>query len=133
MAILRSIAAVLAGMVFIIAASVGSDLALEHSVMPEMSTPQAPPAMLALALGYRTLYGVIGGGIAARLAPSRAMTHALVLGAIGIAAALAGVVAQWSFGQHWYPIALAVLALPQCWLGAKLAAGKNVAGAVGAP
>jgi hypothetical protein len=52
------------------------------------------------------------------------MTHALVLGAIGTAAAIAGVIAAWSFGNQWYPIALVVLALPQSWLGAKLAARR---------
>lgn len=125
MAILRSILAVVAGMAFIVAASIGTDLALEHTVLPAMNTAQASPPLLALALAYRTLFGVIGGWIAARLAPSRPMTHALVLGAIGTLAAAAGVVAEWNLGNHWYPIALVVLSLPETWLGASLAARRG--------
>lgn len=124
MAIFRSVLAVLAGIIFIVAASTGTDLALERTVLPAMNTAQASPPLLALALAYRVLFGVIGGWITAKLAPSRPMTHAVVLGVIGTAAALAGVVVAWSFGNQWYPIALVVLALPQCWLGARLAARR---------
>jgi hypothetical protein len=122
MAILRSILAVIAGMAFIVAASIGTDLGLEHTVFPAMNTAHAPAPLLALALAYRTLFGVGGAWIAARLSPSRPMAHALVLGAIGMAASIAGVIAEWSAGNQWYPIALVVLCLPQSWLGAKLAA-----------
>jgi len=128
MAILRSVLAVLAGVVFVVAASTGTDIALEQTVLPQLNSPNAPPELLALALAYRTLFGVVGGWIAARLAPSRPMTHALVLGAIGTLAALAGVIVAWSFGQHWYPIALVVLALPQSWLGGRLAARPVLSG-----
>jgi len=130
MAILRSVLAVLAGVVFVVAASTGTDIALEQTVLPQMNSPNAPPQLLALALAYRTLFGVVGGWIAARLAPSRPMTHALVLGAIGTLAALAGVIVAWSFGQHWYPIALVVLALPQSWLGGRLATRRDAASAI---
>ena len=125
MAILRSIAAVLAGIVFIIGASTGTDFALEHTILPAMNTAQASPALLALALAYRTLFGVIGGWIAAKLAPARPMTHALVLGAIGTVAAAGGVVAAWSLGDHWYPIALCLLSIPETWLGGRLAERRS--------
>ena len=126
MAILRSILAVLAGMVFIVAASTATDWVLCKTILPEMASTHAPPADLALALAYRTVFGVAGGWITAKLAPSRPMTHAIVLGAIGTLAALAGAVAMWSVGQQWYPLALVVLALPQCWLGARIAARRQV-------
>jgi hypothetical protein len=121
MAILRSVGAVVAGVVFVVAASTGTDLVLEHTILPAMNSPQVSPSLLGLALAYRTLYGVVAGWITAKLAPARPMTHALALGAIGTAVAVAGVVATWNLGQHWYPIALAVLATPQTWLGARLA------------
>ncbi|MFA5965345.1 MAG: hypothetical protein WC804_15115 [Sphingomonas sp.] len=125
MAILRSIAAVLAGIFTVVALSVGTDLALQNSVLPAMNSAQAAPPLLALALSYRTLFGVLGGYVTARLAPSRPMTHAMVLGVLGTLAAIGGVVAMWQFGNHWYPIALAVLALPQTLLGALLAMRKG--------
>lgn len=125
MAILRSIAAVLAGIFTVVALSVGTDLALQNSVLPAMNSAQAAPPLLALALSYRTLFGVLGGYVTARLAPSRPMTHATVLGGLGTLAAVGGVVAMWQWGNHWYSIALAVLALPQTLLGALLAMRKG--------
>ena len=126
MIILRSIGAVLAGLAFIILASIGTDLMLEHMIMPSMDTPRAGPAVLALALAYRTIYGVTGGWIAARLAPVNPVRHAVVLGAIGTFAAVAGAIAMWGFGNHWYPIALAMLSLPGTWLGGRLAERRTV-------
>jgi hypothetical protein len=122
--IARSIAAVVAGIVLVVALSVGTDLMLQHSVLPAMNTAATSPPLLGLALAYRTLFGVLGGYVTARLAPSRPMTHAMVLGILGTLAAIGGVVAMWQFGNHWYPIALAALALPQTLLGARLARRK---------
>jgi hypothetical protein len=128
MAVLRSILAVLAGVVFVVAASTGMDVALEKTILPQMNSPSASPGLLALALAYRTALGVAGGWVTARLAPSRPVTHAIVLGGIGTLAALAGVIVAWGFGQQWYPIALVVLALPQSWLGGQIAARRALSG-----
>lgn len=77
--------------------------------------------LFALATLYRTLYGVIGSYITARLAPNRPMGHAILGGFIGLALSLAGAIVTWNrgpeFGPHWYPLALVVLALPTAWLG----------------
>jgi peptidoglycan/LPS O-acetylase OafA/YrhL len=79
---------------------------------------------LLLATAYRTVFGVLGAYVAARLAPDRPMHHALWLGAIGLLASIVGAAVTWNkgpaFGPHWYPLALVVLALPQSWLGGKL-------------
>lgn len=85
----------------------------------QVSTP-----MLLLATAYRTVYGVVGAYIAARLAPNSPMTHALVLGMVGFVVSIAGAVMTWNmgpaFGPHWYPLALIVLALPTAWAGGKI-------------
>lgn len=82
-------------------------------------------ALFILATAYRTLYTIAGGYITARLAPDRSMAHAMMLGFVGLAAAIAGVVFTWNkgpeFGPKWYPLALVVLALPCVWVGGKLA------------
>ena len=61
-------------------------------------------------------------GITAGLAPANPMKHALILGVVGVILGLVGVVFTWNLGlgPRWYPIALVVLAIPQCWVGGKL-------------
>jgi len=120
----RSIGAVLAGMLAVIVLSIGTDVVLHATgVFPPWGQP-ASDALLLLATAYRTVYGVAGGYIAARLAPDRPMTHALALGVVGLAVSILGAVVTWNkgpaFGPHWYPLALIVLAMPQAWAGGKL-------------
>jgi hypothetical protein len=81
------------------------------------------PGLDALALGYRIVYTILGGYIAARLAPNAPVRHAVILGAIGLLFATLGAVVtitKYDFGPDWYPILLAVTALPCSWLGGAL-------------
>jgi hypothetical protein len=120
----RSLIALLAGMLAGIVLSIGTDLVL-HAVglFPPLGEPVSS-GLLALATVYRSVYGVIGSYIAARLAPDQPMTHALALGVIGFVVSIVGAVVTWNkgpaFGPHWYPIALILLAIPTAWLGGKL-------------
>jgi hypothetical protein len=123
--ILRSIGAVLAGVIVGIALSLATDAAMHAlHLFPPIGQPMTDSRLLALATTYRTIYGVIGAYVTAWLAPSRPMLHAFILGILGELASIAGVVATWSntdkYGPHWYPIALVVLALPPALLGAWL-------------
>lgn len=64
----------------------------------------------------------------ARLAPDRPMRHAWILAGIGLAAGLAGVafyfiVGGAQLGPAWYPVSIAVEAIPCVWFGGRLAAG----------
>ena len=121
----RSIGAVVAGFFATFILSVGTDAVLHAAgVFPALGQTMSD-SLLVLATVYRTIYTIAGGYITARLAPYRPMRHARVLGAIGVAAATAGVVATWGrpeFGPKWYPISLVVLALPSIWVGARLRA-----------
>jgi hypothetical protein len=128
--ILRRIGAVFAGFIATFILSIATDLVLHAAgVFPAWGQPMSD-ALFLLATAYRTLYTVAGGYITARLAPDRPMAHAMVLGFVGLAAAIAGVVLTWDkgpeFGPKWYPLALVVLAMPSVWLGGKLA-GRSVA------
>jgi len=53
---------------------------------------------------------------------NRPMLHALVLGVLGLAVVYFGrrgdVEQRTGFGPHWYPVALILLAIPQCWRAA---------------
>lgn len=118
----RSIAAIVAGLVWVVVLSVGTDLVLEGvGVVPPMGSPLTPVGAV-IAVVQRTVWGVTGGYLTARLAPRRPMAHALVLGAIGFVAATVGAVATWggAYGPVWYPLALVALAIPQSWLGGQL-------------
>jgi hypothetical protein len=122
--VLRSIGALLAGFVVVVILSLGTDLVLHASgIFPPWGQPMSD-ALFLLATIYRTIYGVAGGYITARLAPNRRMMHALIGGCIGLVLSTVGAVATWNkgpeFGSHWYPVALVVLAMPTAWLGGKL-------------
>lgn len=120
----RSIAALVAGALTGIVFSIGTDALLRAAgVFPALGQPM-PDALFLLATTYRTVYGVAGSYVAARLAPSRPMGHALLLGATGLVVSIVGAVATWNkvpaLGPHWYPLALIVLAMPPAWAGGKL-------------
>ena len=116
----------LAGMFVGVLLTIGTDVVLHIvGVFPPWGQSMADfDGALLLATVYRTIYGIAGSYIAARLAPNRPMLHALVLGAIGLAVSIVGTAVTWNrgpaFGPHWYPLALIVLALPQAWAGGKL-------------
>jgi hypothetical protein len=75
-----------------------------------------------LATFYRIIISIAGAWLTARLAPDNPMKHAMTLGYVGVILGLVGLVATWNqgLGPRWYPVALVVLAIPQCWAGGKL-------------
>ena len=118
---LRRIGAVLAGLVLVVVLSIATDTALEMTgVFPPAGKPIWSTPLLLLAAGYRSVYSIAGSWLAARLAPDRPLTHAMVLGGIGFALAIAGAIVMRGYGPAFYPWLLVVLALPCAWLGGKL-------------
>lgn len=118
----RSVWAVVAGILFGVSITLLVDFVLHVTgVYPPSGTPISD-TLAALATAYRFVIGVGAAWLTARLAPGRPMLHAMIGGAIGALVALIGAVVTWNsnLGPHWYAIALAVLALPQSWLGARL-------------
>jgi hypothetical protein len=122
----RSVLAILAGIIIGIALTLGTDEVLHLTgVFPPWGQSMVGYDMaLLIATIYRTVYGILASYIVARLAPARPMGHALIGGAIGLAVSILGAAGSWNkgpaFGPHWYPLALAVLALPTAWVGGKL-------------
>jgi hypothetical protein len=114
----RSLGAVFAGLLAIFVLSLGTDQVLHMlGVYPPWGQPMRDTGLLVLAFGYRLVYDVFGCYLAARLAPSAPMGHALTLGVIGTVLAALGAIEMWNFGPNWYPVALAASALPSAWLG----------------
>ena len=118
----KSIWAIAAGMIFIVVVSTLADAVLHAvGVYPPSDQPIDDKLSL-LATSYRFAIGVAGAWLTARLASSEPMKHVLILGVVGTIMGTIGVIATWNMGlgPRWYPIALAVLALPQCWAGGRL-------------
>jgi len=122
--LLRSTGALLAGFFGVVVLSLGTDQVLHVlNVYPPWGQPMHEPRLNLLALSYRIVYTVLGSYIAARLAPRNPMRHALILGVIGFVVGSAGAFATipMNLGPAWYPIAIAVTAIPCAWVGGKLA------------
>ena len=112
---MKSLVAIFSGFMLVVLLSVATD-----SLFFSRTETTVPDGRLAIALAYRCLYAIAGAYVAAQMAPSRPVLHALILGAVGMALAIAGAIILWDRGQHWYPVALIVTALPCAWLGGRL-------------
>ena len=126
---LRSTAAILAGFVAVVALSVGTDQIFHMlNIYPPFGEPMWEPKLNLLALSYRCVYGALGSYIAARLAPRRPMKHAMILAGIGFVLSIVGTIGSVVMkvqGPLWYPISIAVTALPFGWLGGWLASRRT--------
>ena len=120
----RSVLAIVVGFVAVAALSLGTDQILHVlKVYPPWGVAMWDPALNLLALGYRIVYTIFGGYLAARLAPRNPMRHAIILGVIGLVPSTIGAIVtitQMNLGPSWYPIALAIVGLPCTWLGGAL-------------
>ena len=110
-------------MIFIVISHTGTDFVLEKlGIFTQPNEGFHTIWMVVTATIYRCLYTVVGGYIAAALAPEPRMTFVLILGLIGLGTSNLAAIATIPMGiaPAWYPIALAVTALPCVWLGGLL-------------
>jgi hypothetical protein len=115
----KSVWAVAAGVIFIVVVTTLVDIVMHATgIYPPWEQP-IDDTLALLATSYRIVISIGGAWLTARLAPADPMKHAMILGYVGTLMGLVGVVATWNMGMgpRWYPIALAVLAIPQCWAG----------------
>ena len=118
----RSVLALFVGFVAVVVLSLGTDLALHVAgLWPSLGQSMSGRQLL-FATVYRTIYGVIGAYIVARVAPYRPVGHALISGVVGTVVSIAGAAATWNngLGPHWYPLALIFGALPSAWVGGRI-------------
>jgi hypothetical protein len=123
MNILKGVGAILAGMIFIVVSHTATDFVLEKLGIftpPEQGFDTT--WMVVTATIYRGVFTIAGGYITAALAPKPAMLYVMILGLIGLVVSTLAAIATipMKLGPAWYPIALAVLALPCVWVGGKL-------------
>jgi len=113
----RSVGAVLSGIVATFVVTTAVDLALHAAgIFPPVGVWMAD-SLFFLALAYRIPFNIVGSYVAARLAPTRPLRHAISLGIAGTVIATAGAVGFWSAGPAWYSLANIAIALPCGWLG----------------
>ncbi|WP_438002130.1 hypothetical protein WMF26_23555 [Sorangium sp. So ce185] len=122
---LRSVGAVLCGLVSTAVLTTVVDLALHASGVFPPHGERMADVLFVLALAYRIPLNAAGCYVAARLAPARPMRHALALGFVGLALATLGAVMMWEHGPAWYSLANIAIALPCAWVGARLRGARS--------
>jgi hypothetical protein len=123
----RSVLAVFAGLAAnVVLAMLADELMYALSAFPRPPAIGYESGPYLIATAYRAAFGVAGSWLAARLAPSRPMRHALILGGIGLVLCTAGLVASltMNLGPVWYPLALLVMTPACAWLGGVLGAKR---------
>ncbi len=114
MTTIRIIGAILAGFITVAGLSTFTDLLVSYSgIFPPINST----GMLAFALAYRILFTILGGYVTAWISPESKMRSVWILAGLGQLAGIAGVFIGWNLSEHWYPIALAITAIPSVWLG----------------
>jgi len=130
MRIIRSVAAVLAGLGFMAAtATVGmlvASLALGRDTPDVRLTPRAFSTFLALYVFFCGIGGVFGGWLTARIGGSAPYAHAAALAAVVAILSIEVAMAMPTPGQPgWYPSLLGIVAVTGVLLGGKLRAAAS--------
>jgi hypothetical protein len=119
---------VLAGFFAVVVTTTVTDILMHATgVFPPWGERMAD-GLFVLPLGYRIVYAVLGGYLAARLATDRPVSHAVVLGGIGLVLSAIGTFATAgqgaAYGPIWYSLLVTATALPCSFAGAKLYASR---------
>lgn len=116
---LRSVGAIVVGFVVIGVLASATDAAT-RAAMPMYVGPGGRVdhvGFLLFTQAYVLAFAVLGCWLTARLAPSRPMRHALILGALGLAFNVAGTAVLWHTAPAWYHVVALALVMPAAWLG----------------
>ena len=131
---IRSTGAVVAGFVGAVILAVICDLVLRAGAPHAFGSDGfvANPGFQVVVLVYSAVAATFGGWLAGRLAPSRPMRHALILGWISVVLTLLGTAAAWSHAPIWYHAIAILIVLPAAWCGGSIARNQRTAGAANA-
>lgn len=130
MRIIRSIAAVIAGLGFMAATvTIGmlvSSIALDRDTPEVRLTSTAFSTFLFLNLVFCGIGGILGGWLTARIAAAAPYPHAAALAALVAVLSIDAAMAMPTPGQPgWYPSVLGVVAVTGVLLGGKLRAAAS--------
>jgi hypothetical protein len=129
---MRSLWAVLAGWILIGILAFGSQQIM-HSMSPwafdaKGGTSNVP--MLLLGLILSCVFGIVGCYVAARLAPSNPMGHAMALGVIGLLVSGLGSYMLWGHNPDWFNLVNPILIIPLAWIGGRLRVNELESGSM---
>lgn len=119
----RSIFAIVAGFLLTGALNVGTSTLLSRvapDLVPPPGTPNGNTAGLILISAYVALFGVVGCYVTARLAPSRPMLHALIMGAIALVMNVAVTIPVWDNTPAWFNVYNLLAVMPYAWIGGRI-------------
>jgi hypothetical protein len=118
---LRSILAIVAGCVVLIATGLLTD-ALLLKLFPAMVNAQGrvtSHAVAFLMMSYSLAYCVVAGYVAAALARRREVAHAFALGVVLFLLLIYPTIKFWETTPAWYHVALFILTVPACVAGGR--------------
>lgn len=119
--LVRSILAIVAGFLFIGALAFGAGAVLQSAgIQPPPDQPMTSLGLVLLETAYVAVFAIAGCWLAAWLAPSRPMRHALILGVLGLAFNVMGAMATWGLRPSWSVILNLALVMPYAWMGGRL-------------
>ncbi len=78
------------------------------------------PAALVLVCAYVAAFGILGCYVTARLAPSRPLFHALVLGGIALAMSIPVTVMAWNDTPAWFNVYNLLAVMPYAYIGGRM-------------
>ena len=121
--IVRSIVAVVVGFLVIGALAFGTGR-LVQATWPARADAAGTPTttlMMLVQLLYVGVYATFGCWLAGRLAPSRPMRHALVVGVLGLALNVPSALVLRDTAPAWYLAAGVLTTMLWAWLGGRIA------------
>ncbi|HEU4564869.1 MAG TPA: hypothetical protein VFS05_09490 [Gemmatimonadaceae bacterium] len=119
---MRSAIAIATGFLLILVLSLGAD-SVVRATMPGAFGPGGRTDSVTLLLmvqAYLSVFAILGCYVTARLAPDHPMRHALMLGALGLAFNIVGMIIMWATAPVWYHVMALLLVMPLAWMGGKL-------------
>ena len=115
----RSIVAVVVGFLVIGLLAFGTGMAV-HAAFPNLVDANGATSSTAVCVAtllYVGVYATFGCWLAARLAPSHPMRHALILGVLGLLFNIMGAWMSWGTVPAWYTVAGVLTTMLWAWLG----------------
>jgi len=122
----KSIGAIAAGFLLGAVLSIVADILFNSADLMNMENfKETSSGIIFVVIVYRFIFNVCGCYLTAKLAPSKPMKHALIIGVIGTVLAILGSAAMWDKAVAWYNVTVILISFPSAWLGAKLFMMRN--------